>query len=277
MCLADPATREPVAAYAELTAGQSLDLAMDSDEGVRISAARNATLSAEALAILASDESASVRGMIAQHRYVDPATRDRIYADPDAAGELRSVVLLDFFGPGWVRELPLSERLVFLECPHVVFRRALAWSRDLPAVAWRGLDQDSDVPVRWFAAMRPDAPPEILERLLHEHGGEGPVGLRVTDHPNFPWHMLRGFADSPDPTRRSLALADPDLPDEVVNALAGDQSAYVRFAAAGHPAIGAEQLRVLLAETDLSIASRAAENPALPAELMYELLEAAGI
>jgi hypothetical protein len=100
--------------------------------------------------------------------------------------------------------------MTYLDCQHAIFRRVLASCHDLPEEVWRRLDNDPDLSVRRAAARRPDAPPEVLERLLRAHGDISHIEPPLVEHPNFPRHTLRTFVDEPSPNVRALALHDPE-------------------------------------------------------------------
>ncbi|WP_245712854.1 hypothetical protein [Micromonospora nigra] len=281
-CLADPATRAHVARYAQLTPALGMDLAMDPDEEVRQAAARNPALPAEAVARLVADADPGVRGNIAQHRLVDTQTRDRLYAqltEESKAGSVEAQVALEwnFLEPDWVCEEPPPDRLAYLESPHVVFRRALARSRDLPPEAWQRLDADCDWRVRRYAAMRPDVPPAVLERLVREHGDGGPFRPGMVEHPNFPREVLPTFTDAEDARVRRLALHDTNLPRPLLARLTADPDAHVRRAAAEHPGLDEELLQVLLTDGDADVVANAAASDALPVVWMYRILDGAGL
>lgn len=281
-CLADPATRANVASYAELTPEQAMALATDSDDHVRDQAALNPALTAEAVAVLVADPHPFVRGNIVMHRLVDAETRDRLYAQlaaEAAAGTIDAEVALEwnFHEPYWVRDEPLPARLSYVESQHVVFRRAVAGSHPLPEAAWQRLDEDPDWLVRRRAAMRPDAPPALLERIAREAGDDDRHQRSLLDHPNFPREVLPDLADEPEPRARRMALKDPALPRRLLARLCVDPDDYVRRAAASHSGVDDELLTLLLADRDDDVVANAAANPALPVERMYDILTAAGL
>lgn len=75
--------------------------------------------------------------------------------------------------------------MTYLDCPYAAFRRVLASCHDLPEEAWHRLDNDRELMVRRTAARRPDAPPEVLERLVRSHGEVFHIRPLLVDHPNF--------------------------------------------------------------------------------------------
>ena len=281
-CLADPATRAHVADRVPLTPELGMALATDPENEVRQAAARNPSLPAEAVARLVTDPDPGVRADVAQHRLVDARTRDQLYtqlAEEARAGSIEVEVALNwnFLEPDWVREEPLPARLAYLDSPHVVFRRALAQSRDLSPEVWQRLDTDSDRRVRRYAAMRPDVPPAVLERFVREHGDDGPVRPGLVEHPNFPRDVLPGFADAAEPWIRRLALQDTHLPGPLLARLATDPDAHVRRATAEHLGLDEELLTVLLADEDPEVVANTAGHEALPVSWMYRILDAAGL
>ncbi|BCJ70083.1 hypothetical protein [Polymorphospora rubra] len=281
-CLTDPATRAHVAAYADLTTDRAMELATDPEHDVRTAVARNPTLSAEAVTVLTADPHPFVRGSIWLHRLVDEATRDRLLAqlaDEAKAGDITANVALNwsFAEPEWLLDEPVATRLAYVDSPHVVFRRVLARSRDLPAPAWRRLDHDHDLLVRWYAAMRPDAPPALLLRLYRDHGDDDRQLASLRKHPDFPWAALRALADDPQPRVRALALADPDLPADLVARLAGDAATAVRRAAAEHHGLDPTVLAAMLTDEDDDVVRAAAANPRLPVASMHRIVDSAGL
>jgi Leucine rich repeat variant len=281
-CLADPATRAHVAHYAQLTPELGMSLATDPDDQVRQAAARNPALPAEAVARLVTDPDPSVQATIALHRLVDDQTRDQVYAqlaEEAQAGSIEARVALEwnFLEPDWVCEEPLPARLAYLDSPHVAFRRALARSRNLPPEVWQRLDDDPDWRVRRHAAMRPDVPATVLERLVREHGDDGPFRPGVVEHPHFPREVLPSFADAADPRVRRLTLHDASLPRPLLARLASDTEVHVRRAAAAHPRLDVELFTVLLADEDAEVVANAAANESLPVGWMYQILDEAGL
>lgn len=279
-CLADPAVRANAASRVPLTAEQFERLVRSGDEGVLTAVADNPHLSAEMVARLADVDHPSVRISAALSRHVDAATRDRLYALVEAEyanGSVEAEAALYWFSaePDWLRDIPLDERLAYLDCPHTVFRCVLASCPDLPAEAWRRLDDDPDLRVRQTAARRPDAPPEVLERLVREHGDAHHLRPLLVEHRNFPRHALRTFVDETDPRVRRLALHDPELPARDLERLATDPS--LRGGVAAHPNVSNALLDRLLSDPDHNVADNAAANPVLTPDRMYRILAAAGL
>ncbi|MEV7585258.1 hypothetical protein ACIRUY_33700 [Streptomyces erythrochromogenes] len=281
-CLADPAVRANVARRVPLTPDSFARLLATGDQEVLHAVAANPYLTADMVAGLQDSEDPVVRVAVACSRHVTPETRDRLLAvveAEEAAGSDDAALALRWFppAPDWLRDAPLAERLTYLDCPHPVFRQVLATGRDLPDRAWRRLDDDPDPTVRRNAARRPDAPPEVLLRLLREHGDVHHVRPMLVDHPNFPRRALRGFVDDPDPRVRVLALRDPDLPLAQLRQLAACGEPFLRVGVAGHPALGAELVEELLADPEPDVAHAAAAHPVLPRARMDRILAQAGL
>ncbi|MFC8825621.1 hypothetical protein ACFT9I_09725 [Streptomyces sp. NPDC057137] len=281
-CLADPAVRVNVARHVPLTSDQFAQLMGSADEEVVQAVAGNPHLSAEMVARLLDCEDPMVRVSVAQSRHVDAETRDRLYAlvaAEDADGNVDAYVALswNFAEPDWLREAPLDERLTYLHSPHSIFRRVLASCHDLPAEAWRQLDNDPDLRVRRAAARRPDAPPEVLERLLRAHGDVRHIRPTLVEHPHFPREALRTFVDEPDPHVRYLALRDPELPVPALRQLAAAAEPFVRRGVGRHPNVTEALLDQLLSDPAPEVVHDAAANSALPLPRMYRILTTAGL
>ncbi|MFV2011606.1 MULTISPECIES: hypothetical protein [unclassified Micromonospora] len=277
-CLTDPATRVNVARYVPLTAAQATELIGSGDLKVCRAVAANPELPAEAVEPLLELDDPQVRMAVAYSRHVDADTRDRLFALVAAeadAGSVAAYIALswNFDEPGWLRAVPLAERLAYLDCPHAPFRRVLASCRDLPDAAWEQLDNDPDLRVRRYAAGRPDAPAAVLERLVRAGGAMLKSWPPIVEHPNFPRHRLRTFADDPDPQIRYVSLEDPDLPAEVLERLAVDSEAWIRRGAARHPNATPALLERLLADDAPEVVDEAAANPRLPLATMHRVLD----
>ncbi|MGW1269711.1 hypothetical protein [Streptomyces sp. NPDC002491] len=281
-CLADPAAQANVARTLPLTPDQFARLLEVGNKTVLHAVAGNPNLTADMVIQLQDRADPSVRIAVAFSRHVTPETRDRLLALVEAekaAGSVDACVALDWspYEPNWLRDAPLAERLTYLDCPHAVFRRVLAAGRDLPDEAWQRLDDDPDVSVRRAAARRPDAPPQVLVRLLRAHGEVFHIRPLLVDHPNFPRQALRGFVDEPDPRVRVLALEDPELPVSVLRRFADSEEGFLRAGAARHPAVTAELLGRLLADPEPRVADDAAANPVMPRAQMDRILTEAGL
>ncbi|KKD06394.1 hypothetical protein TN53_19645 [Streptomyces sp. WM6386] len=250
------------------------------DEDIQRAVAGNPHLSADMVARLLDLDDPLVRVAVAQSRHVDAATRDRLYALVEAQradGDIDAEVAMtwNFTEPDWMREAPLDERLSYLDCRHAIFRRVLAGSRDLPEESWHRLDNDPDVAVRRTAARRPNAPPDVLERLVRAHGEVFHHRPLLVEHPNFPRHTLRTFVDEPTPNVRYIALQDPELPVPALQELGAAQEPFLRRGVARHPNITDALLDRLLSDPDPNVADDAAANPALrPARMNRILTEA---
>ncbi|MEU9413498.1 hypothetical protein AB0E08_48500 [Streptomyces sp. NPDC048281] len=281
-CLADPAVQANVARRLPLTPDQFARLLETGNKTVLRAVARNPNLSADMVVQLQDSADPAVRIAVAFSRHVTPETRDRLLALVEAEKETGSIdarVALDgsSYEPSWLRDTPLAERLTYLDCPHVVFRRVLAACCDLPDEAWQRLDDDPDVSVRRTAARRPNTPPQVLVRLLRTHGDVSHIRPLLVDHPNFPRQALRGFADEPDPQVRDLALQDPGLPVSELRRIVDSQEEFLRAGAAGHPNVTVELLERLLADSEPKVADAAAANPVLPRAQMDRVLTEAGL
>ncbi|TQF03171.1 hypothetical protein E6W39_14115 [Kitasatospora acidiphila] len=239
-------------------------------------------MTADMVARLQESADPSVRVAVAYSRHATPETRDRLLAlveAEDAAGSDDAAVALRWspYKPNWLRDASLAERLTYLDCPHAVFRRILAASRDLPEEAWQRLDNDPDVSVRRAAAHRPDTPPQVLLRLLRAHGERSHVRPPLVDHPNFPRQELRDFADDPNPAVRFLALKDPGLPATELRRFKEAAESFLRAGAARHPNVSADLLEQLLADPVPQVAEAAAANPVLSQARMERILVEAGL
>ncbi|MEU0237390.1 hypothetical protein ABZ234_06825 [Nocardiopsis sp. NPDC006198] len=281
-CLADPATRGHVARHAPLTPDQFTQLMRSGGEEIHGALAENPHLSAKMVARLRDVDDPFVRVAVANSRHVDDATRDRLYALLEAEraeGGLAADFALSWnpAGPDWVRDVPLDERMRYLDSPHRAFRLVLASCDDLPEEAWRRLDEDPDPVVRRAAARRPDTPPDVLERLVRAEGevfSDRPV---LVDHPNYPRHTLPALVDEADPRVRLLALQDPDLPVTALRRLAAADESFLRSGVAKHPNVTDALLEQLLSDPDPHVADNAAANPALRPTRMYRILTDAGL
>ncbi|MFD4867358.1 hypothetical protein [Streptomyces sp. NPDC058412] len=281
-CLADPAVQANIARRLPLTFDQFTQLLATGDTEVLHAVAGNPHLTADMVTYLQGSEDPHVRVAMAYSRHTAPDTRDRLLALVEAEDESGSddaglALHWSPYTPIWLRDAPLAERLTYLQCPHVVFRREVAASRDLPDHAWRQLDDDPDVSVRRAAAHRPDTPPHVLLRLLHAHGDLSHIRPMLVDHPNFPRHELRGFVEKQDPRVRILALKDLELPPADLRELAASTESFLRAGTARHPNIPTDLLELLLADPEPSVADDAAANPLLPRAHMDHILAKAGL
>lgn len=280
--LADPATRAYVARSAVVTEVEALALAMDPDPAVREAAAGNPHLPAAALRPLLADPRPDVRAIAILHREIDDATRRQVHADLVAAatgGDIDAEMALmfsDHLVPDWVADVPVVQRLAYLDSPLIAFRRALAATAEIPGEAWARLDADPVLLVRRTAAARRDAPSQVIAQLLWDHGESPKSGRHVLrDHPNRPRDLYRRMANDSDPHRRRRALDDPDLPEHLVAALARDPDVGVRRSAATHPRLDTDSLMFLTADDASDVAEAAAAHPGVPAGWMRQVLDTA--
>ena len=279
-CLADPAVRARLARDLMLTPEQFARLMEVGDVKVLRALAENPHLSADMVEQLQDSADPCVRVAVAFSRHVTAEVRERLLAlvkAERAAGDQDARYALDWFEPPlWLRELPLGERLAYLDCPHPVFREALASCSDLPEEAWQRLDDDPDLSVRWTAARRLDAPPQVLERLVRSHG-EAFRCWPLVEHPNFPHQVLRSFVDEVNPKVRVLALEDPELPVECLWRLADSEEGFLRWGVAKHFGVSSDLLERLMADGEPEVAEAAAANPVLTREQMEKVLSDAGL
>jgi hypothetical protein len=281
-CLSDSAVQADVARRVPLTRDQFVRLLEVGDEGVLHAVAGNPHLTAEMVAQLQENSDPFVRMAVALSRHTTPETRHRLIALVEAekaSGSIDARIAIGWpaYEPRWLREVPLAERLSYLDCPHTVFRRVLAAGRDLPDEVWQRLDEDPDVSVRRAAARRPGTPPRVLVRLLREHGEVFHIRPLLVDHPNFPREALRTFVDEPDPRVRVLALEDPELPVPELWRFTDSEHKFLRAGAARHPNVTADLLERLLADREPKVVDEAAANRALPHARMGRILTDSGL
>ncbi|MFF4392674.1 hypothetical protein ACFY0G_38945 [Streptomyces sp. NPDC001552] len=281
-CLADPAVQANIARRLPLTFDQFARLLATGDEAVLHAVAGNPHLTADMVTYLQGSEDLQVHVAVAYSRHTTPETRDRLLALVEAeneSGRDDAGLALHWspYSPSWLRDAPLAERLTYLQCPHVVFRREVAASRDLPDHAWRQLDEDPDVSVRRAAAHRPDTPPQVLLQLLRAHGDFSHIRPMLVDHPNFPRHELRGFVEEQGPRVRILALKDLELPPADLRGLAASAESFLRAGTARHPNIPTDLLELLLTDPEPRVTDDAAANPLLPRAQMDRILAKAGL
>ncbi|WP_314612563.1 hypothetical protein [Streptomyces stackebrandtii] len=141
------------------------------------------------------------------------------------------------------------------------------------AASWPGLsaqlvetlarDDDEEVRIR-LACHHPLAPPPLLLDVFVTRPVHRPHLAALPAFPRTGWAHLIGH---PDPEVRTLAAADPALPDPPLE----DPDASVRRAAATNPSLSPEALETLLA--DPCTAEGAAANPALSVPRLHALLD----
>ncbi|MFF3561321.1 hypothetical protein ACFYXS_14890 [Streptomyces sp. NPDC002574] len=156
---------------------------------------------------------------------------------------------------------------------HTWLRRSAAVCPELAPELVELLAQDDDFAVRLLLCeFHPEAPPELLLDLYLEQTHRA-VEMLV-NNPLFPAAGLAArFATAEDHRQRRLALRDPGLTAESLEAFTRDPEC--RWEAARDPRLPLPRLRELLADPDMT--SSAAGNPGLPAEDMHRLLDAAGV
>lgn len=165
----------------------------------------------------------------------------------------------------------LEERLSYLDHPNPAFRRAVAFSPDLPQDAVRRLAEDPDFVTRLLICERhSDVPPTALADLVERWHGHSRWDL--LRHPRLPAEAVLDHAASDSPQDREAIASRPDLPPELALRLIADPVANVRRAAAGNPNLSRDRLRQLLSHPDALLREGAASNPALPVEDMEQLL-----
>ncbi|WHT16951.1 hypothetical protein N8J89_27955 [Crossiella sp. CA-258035] len=279
--LADEATRQRVAAYAPLTPAAVRDC-LAGDEDLRAELAVNPELPLGARDQLAVDPSPWVRAKVLLRRDLAVDHREQLYRALVASqraeqDEVRFALdNLEHERPAWLAELPLDDRIGYLDSPIPCFRRTAASSPDLPPEVMRRLDEHPDVEVRRIVAHRPDCPGEVLATLVIDHGERREEPLLVR-HPNFPAEALPRLAAAAQPHRRALAAVREDLPEECLVRLARDPVEFVRVAAAQHPRIPLAELENLLGDREVEVVAAAAANPVLPVQAMRALLDRAGL
>jgi hypothetical protein len=133
-----PATRASVAEYIELNAGLAAEFAVDNDENVRMAVPNNPHLPDFVRDRLANSDEPIVWATLICNQTTPESRRARLYARLVEAPSTAKAVELELasfilsHAVRWLRELPLNERLAYLDTPYSVFRRSLAWHTDLP-------------------------------------------------------------------------------------------------------------------------------------------------
>ncbi|MFD3538981.1 hypothetical protein ACFWUQ_05715 [Streptomyces sp. NPDC058662] len=263
-------------------------------DGTVLPLARNPYTPAHALARLARHPEAEVRASVAVRPDVGPDLAAELGEDPDEYvrmcarlhpfprtwAEYRAVDQVVGHGPdctcpiGEPFNKPDSEPGVgpspdwFASCAvseEPILRRVAASWPGLPAELAEALAKDDDEEVRIrLACHHPMAPPQLLLDVFVTRRAHRP---HLRDLPAFPRTGWAHLANHPDPEVRTLAAADPALPDPPVE----DPDASVRLAAATNPGLSPDVLETLLA--DPRTAGGAAANPALPVPRMHALLD----
>jgi hypothetical protein len=276
--VAHPATRAAVAEYISLTTELASQLAGDDDENVRWAVAKNPGLPALVRDRLAATDDPIVWASLLCNRSTPEALCAdlnrklvQVTTEPDSSPEALFTTTMLEEPISWLRELPLQERLEYLDRPYAVFRRSLATHDDLPAEAIARLRHDPDPGVRQRIARRSDTPGDFLEKVVRECGENWKCRPLLVDHPNFPTAAFLRFADESNPQLRRVACRDPLLPAAVVMRLSRDEDRWVRITAAGHANMPAEEVVHLLGDADLDVVEAAAASPALPPDAMDQI------
>ncbi|MET9920052.1 hypothetical protein ABZZ04_23595 [Streptomyces sp. NPDC006435] len=248
--------------------------------------AQNRHAPAHALARLARRPEAGIRALVATRPDLGADLVAELRKDPDA--DVRMNARLHPFSRTWA-EYDMIHRILghgpdctcpitepaprpspdwFAACAAsgepVLRRVAASWS-GLPAELVAELAQDDDEEVRIrLACHHPLAPSHLLLDVFVTRPAHRPHLLTL---PAFPRTGTSHLIDHPDPQVRSLAAADPALPDPPLE----DPDEPVRRAAATNPNLTPQTLEVLLAAP--RTAEGAAANPSLPVPRMHALLD----
>ncbi|MFE4260548.1 hypothetical protein [Streptomyces sp. NPDC056883] len=261
-------------------------------EGERAAIARNPSLPADVVVLLAGDPDPEVREEIACRTDLGPAERRALAVDPDPkvrlalsvhpalseeerAGIDYEVPADDRFHPWPGPRAPRDPRQVRRDATsgHPLLRRRAAEVPTLPPDLVERLVADEDLGVRVLLAQNhPDAPAALLLRSFLEYTGPGRAHL--TTRPNFPTTGLAAFADHEDPEVRALAALDPQTAPATAERLTRDPDPAVRAAMARHPNLPPSRLAELLDDEEL--AHTAASNPALDSEVIHRLVAMRG-
>ncbi|KJY15978.1 MULTISPECIES: hypothetical protein [unclassified Streptomyces] len=248
--------------------------------------ARNRHTPAYALARLARHPEPKVREMVAarpdlepdlvaelrEDRDPDVRMRARLHPFPRTWAEYRAIDRVIGHGPDCtcpITELPTEPSPEwFAACAaseEPVLRRVAASWPGLPTALVETLARDDDEEVRIrLACLHPLAPPHLLLDVFVTRPAHRPHLLTLC---NFPRTGRTHLINHPDPEVRSLAAADPTLPQPPVQ----DSDESVRRAAAANPVLAPEVLEALL--PDPRTAEGAAANPSLPVPRMHALLD----
>ncbi|MFC0532112.1 hypothetical protein [Phytohabitans kaempferiae] len=279
--LADEFTRHLTLPHVRLAPALAAELAASPDDRVRAALAIHPDLPASTREKLTQDSDPLVRIRLVQNPTTPEAVRVRILASLEAEEGQANRFIIPYFlrnawrdkaSLGWLWEAPLDERLAYLDSPHAFFREAVAASPGLPRQAIDRLLADPDIEVRRIAAKTHDAPAQILEQLVRDHGDTMHIRPLLVERPNFPRAAFADFAVSELPRLRRLALCDKDLPANLVDLLTSDPEPHVRRAAAEHPNLTVGCLPALLTDDDLDVVEAAAAAPLLPADWINRLL-----
>jgi hypothetical protein len=259
--LADPETRREAARGARLDPDDVAALVADADPAVREGVAGNPWVPLAQVLPLAQDPDEEVRAAVMLRPDLPGDVRERIAS---------TVEPHDYHVAAWLTpdRATLAQRLAQVESRFIFFRRAVAYSPDLPATAVTRLAGDEDHSVRLLLAENhPDAPAGILPDLVARAGH---AAWELVKHRNMPAHALAEFARSDDELLRRVAATGPNLPTAAAIALAGHADHVTRQLVAANPALPLPEVVRMLDHPWL--AEAAARNPRLPPALARELL-----
>jgi hypothetical protein len=254
--LADEATRAAAARWATPTPA----LAEDPDPTVRRNVAGNPATPLVLLLSLAEDPVWYVREDVMLHPTLPDDVRARVESTVQAQPYHLASWLLQ-------ARTPLAERLRHVDSPFVYFRRAVAYSTDLPQDAIDRLAADEDFRVRLVLAQQhKTVSDELLAALVPELGN---AKWALAEHPAL---HADPFAASEDSQLRIFAAMNPRLAPRTALLLTTDSNPAVRRKAAANPALPVEAVLKLLEDSDDEVVTGAASNPVLPEHLARELL-----
>ncbi|MFG2291772.1 hypothetical protein [Streptomyces sp. NPDC048603] len=248
--------------------------------------ARNRHTPADALARLSRHPDAEIRRLVAIRPDLGPEAASELRQDPDEDvrmrarlqpsictwAEFQAVQTVVEHGPDCT--CPITEPATepspdwYATCAasgEPVLRRVAASWPGLPAelVGTLALDDDEEVRIR-LACHHPLAPPHLLLDVFVTRPAHRPHLLTLSAFPRTGRTHLIGH---PDPEVRTLAAADPTLPEPPLE----DPDDAVRRAAAANPNVTPETLDTIL--TNPRTAEGAAANPSLPVPRMHALLD----
>ncbi len=130
-----------------------------------------------------------------------------------------------------------------------------------------------EVSTREKAALNPEAPPEILERLAEDE--EWWIRACVCKNENAPVHVLRKLSKDPRPEVRSWASANEQTPHGALERLAEEGTYHTLLMLAGNGAAPPRVVKRLVADPNNDVRDTASEHPNLP-EGLLELMRRAG-
>lgn len=287
--VADPATRVDAARFDE---AHAIRLAHDPDQRVRRQLAADRHLPAAAAEVLVADADKGVREALAENPAAPVAVlrqlaaeddrwmRLRVFGNESTPQELLADIDLPVAANDHVREVAWLRRRCddvelqarYARSPYVIFRRTVAYCPHLPADVVEELAADDDFAVRLLAEHHPDAPGELLVRVVQVWDGyTTPAMVR---RPQFPAEALDRFTRSELEHHRWLATYSDRLTEEQKARLRADPVPGIRerFDPDFPPAA---ELRAMLDDPDPQVRSRAAGHRNLPVPLMWEIFESA--